>query len=110
MDYYNDCLKREECYECQRKPRQFKMDYFRKCHDKIKCDSCIQTPPTHYFNQMPSSCGPPPEFSCMKTADMCPQHNGSDFEWIFSVPDKYNALMGLRNILYPDNCFEDDMY
>ena len=110
MDYYNACLKKKECYECMQEPLQFKMDYFKKCQEKKRCNNCVHLPPEHYFNQMPSNCGPNVEYSCMRTGEYCPQHNGSEYEWIFSLPDKYNALLQLRDILYPDNCFQEDEY
>ena len=110
MDYYSQCLKREECYKCMQEPLQFKMDYFKKCQEKKMCNDCVQLPAEHYFNQMPSNCGPNVEYSCMNTSQYCPQHNANDYEWIFSQPNKYNALMELRNILYPENCFLDDEF
>lgn len=109
MDYYNEYLKRRECYQCMQEPLQFKMDYFNKCLDKKRCDNCIKLYSEYYFNQMPKECGQTPEFSCMHTGQYCHQHNGSDYEWIFNLPDKYNALLELRKIIYPDNCFDEDL-
>lgn len=114
MDYYQDCMKRDECYKCKSEPIQFKNDYFKKCQEKKKCDACIELPPIHDFNKMPEECGPNVEYSCMKTGYSCPQYNGSDHDWIFSVPSQYNALVNLRNVLYPnqeeEQCFIDDEY
>lgn len=110
MDYYNQCLKHKECYKCMQDSPEFKMDYFKKCHEKKMCNECINLESNRYFNQMPCNCGPNVEYSCMNTSQYCPQHNANDYEWIFNQPNKYNALMELRNLLYPQNCLGDHEY
>lgn len=116
MDYYNDCMKRQECLNCENQPHRYLEDTeTREFKEFVKqqsngCNECIELPPKHYFNQMPSSCGSNVEYSCLNTGFTCPQHNASPYEWIFSLPNAYRAQVLLRDIIDPDNCLYEDEF
>lgn len=106
-----ECDRQKRCIACMETPIPVLKRLPYPPSDCFASGNCITVPPEFYFSLLPPSvCGTrSPEFSCMRTGCICPQHNATDYEWIFSMPNKYNALLGLRERLYPNNCFYDDV-